>query len=98
MAAILVPISPYARKDQNRYDLILSNSFEFAGSTSPVPPHTSQRRCPVPLHSLQLPSVIPTIDFLPVPRHETQDVVLCPWHLGHKILFGMAALPLLNTI
>jgi len=41
--------------------------FEFAGSTSPVPPQTSQRRRPVPLHSLQFPVLIPTMDFLPVP-------------------------------
>src|ERR1022692_1692193 len=41
--------------------------FKFAGSTSPVPPQTSQRRRPVSSHSLQFPILIPTMDFLPVP-------------------------------
>jgi hypothetical protein len=40
---------------------------EFAGSTSPIPPQTSQRRRPVPSHSLQFPVLIPTMDILPVP-------------------------------
>jgi hypothetical protein len=34
----------------------------------------------------------PTMDFLPVPRHARQEVVLWPWHLGHNVLFGIARL------
>ena len=60
------------------------------GSTSPAPPQTSQRRWPVPLHSLQMPIVMPTRDFLPVPRHATQEVVLWPWHLGHNVFVGIS--------
>jgi hypothetical protein len=52
--------------------------FGFAGSTSPVPPHTSQRRRPVPLHSLQSPSIAPAGDLLPVPAQAGQEVALCP--------------------
>jgi hypothetical protein len=33
------------------------------------------------------------MDFLPVPRHAGQEVVLWPWHLGHNVLFGIARLP-----
>jgi len=52
--------------------------FGFAGSTSPVPPHTSQRRRPVPLQSLQSPSIAPAGDLLPVPAQAGQEVALCP--------------------
>src|SRR4029077_168501 len=62
----------------------------FGGSTSPAPPQTSPRRWPVPLHSLQMPIVMPTRDFLPVPRHATQEVVLWPWHLGHNVFVGIS--------
>jgi len=60
-----------------------------AASISPIPPQTVQRRWPVPLHSLQWPVVLPAMDRLPVPRQTLQDVVLWPWHLGHKNLFGI---------
>jgi hypothetical protein len=50
----------------------------------------SQRRWPVPLHSLQMPIVMPTRDFLPVARHATQEVVLWPWHLGHNVFVGIS--------
>jgi hypothetical protein len=33
---------------------------------------------------------MPTRDFLPVPRHATQEVVLWPWHLGHKVFVGIS--------
>jgi hypothetical protein len=46
--------------------------FSFGGSTSPVPPQTSQRRRPVPPQVLQSPKVIPAMDFLPVPRQSPQ--------------------------
>jgi hypothetical protein len=35
--------------------------------TSPIPPQTSQRHWPVPLHSSQSPVGIPAINFLPLP-------------------------------
>jgi hypothetical protein len=56
-----------------------------------MPPHTSQRRRPLPSHSLHLPILTPTIDRLPVPRQARQALVLWPWHFGHKTLFGIAA-------
>jgi O-antigen ligase len=33
---------------------------------------------------------MPTRDFLPVPRHATQEVVLWPWHLGHNVFVGIS--------
>src|SRR5262249_57101695 len=37
------------------------------------------------------------MDFLPVPRHAGQEVVLWPWHLGHNVLSGIARLPSLEA-
>jgi hypothetical protein len=37
-----------------------------------------------------MPIVMPTRDFLPVPRHATQEVVLWPWHLGHNVFVGIS--------
>ena len=54
-----------------------------------VPP---QRHWPVPLHSLQLPIAMPAIDRLPLPPQRVQQVVLWPWHLGHRNLFGIRCL------
>jgi hypothetical protein len=59
------------------------------GSTSPLPPHTSQRRWPTPSHFLQFPIVIPAIIRFPVPLQARQALVLWPWHLGHKTLSGI---------
>ena len=36
------------------------------------------KRRPVPLHSLQLPSIAPASDLLPVPAQARQEVALCP--------------------
>src|SRR6516225_6691987 len=52
-----------------------------------MPPQTSQRHWPVPLHSLHLPIVMPAIDCLPLPPQRVQQVILWPCHLGHKNLF-----------
>jgi len=62
----------------------IAPTLKFVGSTSPVPPQTSQRRRPLPSHSLQFPVLISATDFLPVPEHAGQEVALCPWHLGHN--------------
>ena len=63
------------------------------GSTSPAPLQTSQGRWPVPPHSSQSYGPISPMNFLPVPLHARQEVVLWPWHLGHNV-FGIArALP-----
>jgi|SRR6516165_1019741 len=72
----------------SRSVLIVATNFRLR-----PPPQTSQRRRPVPPHALQLPSGIPTMDLLPVPRHARQEVVLWPWHLGHNVLFGIARFP-----
>src|SRR5262249_41665907 len=66
-------------------------------SISPVAPQTSQRRWPIPAHSVQLPILIPTIDRLPLPPQRVQHVVLWPRHLGHKNLFGISNLPKAQT-
>ena len=36
---------------------------------------------------------LPARDFLPVPRHARQEVILWPWHLGHNVLCGICSLP-----
>jgi hypothetical protein len=32
------------------------------------------------------------MDFLPVPSHPRQEVVLWPWHFGHNTLWGIVLL------
>src|SRR6516164_10878181 len=71
----------------------LSERRGWTASISPVPPQTSQRHWPVPLHSLQLPIAMPAIDRLPLPLQRAQQVILWPWHLGHKNLLGISSLP-----
>ncbi len=78
--------------------LIRASVCYVVGSTSPAPPQTSQRRWPVPLHSLQMPIGMPKRDFLPVPRHATQEVVLWPWHLGHKVFVGISPPCVLSSL
>jgi len=41
---------------------------------------------------LQLPIVMPAINRLPMPLQRVQQVILWPWHLGHKNLFGISSL------
>ena len=62
------------------------------GSTSPVPPQTSQRRWPVPPHSLQVPSGIPTTDFLPVRGRSLAVALGTQCSLRHLLNSATAAL------
>jgi hypothetical protein len=59
--------------------------FDFARAATNV---TAALASPVAF--LQMPIVMPTRDFLPVPRHATQEVVLWPWHLGHNVFVGIS--------
>lgn len=36
---------------------------------------------------------MPTMDFLPVPLHAGQEVVLWPWHFEHNNFWGILYLP-----
>jgi hypothetical protein len=67
-----------------------ANRWKVSGSTSAAPPHTSQRRRPLPWHCSQAPRMTPAKDLPPEPPQTGQEMVLWPWHLGHKILVGIA--------
>ena len=54
--------------------------ISLLASTSPKPPQRWQRRCPRPLHCLQVPMVTPAKDLFPEPRQAGHEVVLCPGH------------------
>ena len=53
-----------------------------------MPPQTSQQRRPVPSHSRQFAILMLMMDFLPVPLHAVQEVVLCGRGISDIIIFG----------
>src|SRR5262245_10955822 len=67
-----------------------SNRRSASGSTSAAPPQTSQRHWPLPWHCPQIPTTTPAKHLPPKPLQAGHEMVLWPWHLGHRMFVGIA--------
>src|SRR6516165_4312723 len=73
------------------------NRWRVSGSSSASPPQTSQRRWPLPWHCPQIPTTTPAKQLPPEPLQTGHVMVLWPWHLGHRVLVGIARPPSSNN-
>jgi hypothetical protein len=70
--------------------LLGCQSLKCVGVNFCCTPQTSQRHWQLAWHCPQMPMMTPAKDLPPKPLQAGQAIALWPWHLGHKVLVGIA--------